>query len=160
MPAKALSDDDARQQLILLSKIDTTIAEKITQDFGNAVVKLVSITIAACQDDEDDLVELDRLQRILRNVPADEMFVRAKDKIWESRKHIIAKDIEHFLNRDYRKNIKRDHNQVFLESLVEIIKTRFSDLSPEDRELYWGYAATLLNLVTQYKLALRDAGFK
>jgi len=105
-------------------------------------------------DDEYEIVQIEQLKRIMALCPIEEKFIRSKDKIWKVRKHLITKDYDFFVKRNYSKMIKEDGNQSFLITLVEIVKSAFIGMSDEERDKYWVEGARLLNYVAQYKKAI------
>jgi hypothetical protein len=105
------------------------------------------------------LAEIDHLLRIIAICPKEEMFIRSKDKIWFARNKILKKNADWFLQRDYKANIKKDHKQRMIETLVNIVKTKYDILSPEEKEMFWNEAIRMLQLVTKFRQLTKDYMF-
>jgi hypothetical protein len=152
-PVKTLNDEDVEREIKNMQSIDPDVMNDIYKNFSNAVMSIV--TAASEQtEDEKDLVQLDRIKRILNLAPMEERFIRSKEKVWGVRNYILNKNVDYFLNKDYSGMIKKDHNQVLLEKLIEIVRDNFINLSAEDKEFYWKKANILLHCVAKYKKML------
>jgi CII-binding regulator of phage lambda lysogenization HflD len=147
-----MSEDDVSSELKKLAKVDP----KVLNDIYNTHAQLINAIVAMVKKqlkDEEDIVEIEHLQRVLNLAPLDEKFIRTKDKIWAVREHLIKKNAKFFLDRDYSKQIKKDHNQVMMETLVNLVKIQFNSLSAEDQDFYWQKGNMLLvNVCKYYKL--------
>ena len=106
--------------------------------------------------DDLEIVELERIKRLINFTPKDEKFIRSKGKVWAVRDHILNKDAKYFLEKDYSTIIKKDHNQAMLETLVELIKEKFENMNDKEQNFYWQKAALLLNCVVRYKRLIGD----
>lgn len=153
---KPLTDADIEEQRKRLAKADPKI---LTEIFNTCYQTINSLLVIARKrtKDEDDIVEIERLKRIVNLVPVEELFLRSKDKIWAAREHICDKNAKWFLDRDYSNIIKRDHNQVFIETIVSLIKDQFDKTSKEDMDKYWEKAIILLRNVGRYKQLIGEA---
>lgn len=103
--------------------------------------------------------DIDRLKRIIsycRETWPPFMIERCKDKIWSVRKQIIDKDEDYFLNRKYDEFIKKDENQRFIETLIEMVQDSSSHLSKEEKEYIWSCVNTMLQNCLDYKLLTGD----
>lgn len=148
-----LTDADVEIILKRLSKLSSKDVNKIFDDYVNLIKTLISTVRKTLDfDDEDQIVELDRMIRIINLAPNDEIFIRSKDKIWFARSHIENKNEDWFINRDYSAHIKKDQKQVMIETLISIIQTGFSEMSPREKEVYWGKAQQMLDIVKRYKM--------
>jgi hypothetical protein len=101
--------------------------------------------------DEEELAELDHIMHIISLCPADELFIRSKDKIWHARFRILNQDADWFLNRDYSASIKKDQKQVMIETIIKMAQYKFVEMSKEEQESYWMKAIEMLNIVSQFK---------
>ena len=153
--AKTLSENDIELLNKKILNIDRKLINPIFIEFSNTLNSIIAITIKQSTD-EDDIVELERAKRILALCPLEEKLFRVKDKIWNVRKYIIEKNSGFFLNRDYSKMIKQDGNKAFIEAMMEIVKTRFNDLTKKEQDFYWKKATKLLNLVARFKQLVND----
>lgn len=155
--AEPLSDEDVQILMRKISKIDPKVLNPIFSNFSNVLNSIVAIALEQAKNDEDsdDILALEQARRIINICPAEEKFLRIKDKIWNVRNHIINKDAKFFLDRDYSGMIKKDSNKAFIESLMEIVKGNFSDIPKEAQNMYWKKAQKMLRIVCEFKKAVK-----
>jgi CII-binding regulator of phage lambda lysogenization HflD len=156
---KALSEDDVAKEIKDINKMESKFTTEIFTSFSKGINSVLSVAMKQCTD-ESEIVEIEQLRRVLSLCPLEEKFIRTKDKIWAVRKHIINKNADYFLKKDYSKIIKRDSNQAFIESLMEIVKDKFSGMDIESQNIYWKKAAYLLNCVARFKKAQVECSSK
>jgi hypothetical protein len=150
---KPLSEDDIdklRERLLKLSDSDFKKIEDICVKYKQLINGLIS-TARKQTKEEDEIVEIERLKRLLGLCSCDELFYRSKDKIWSVRNKLINKDLDWFVNRDYSKLIKKDSKTTLIETLVDIIKDKIANMSLEERDIYWNKGLEMLLLVGQFK---------
>jgi predicted choloylglycine hydrolase len=152
---KPLTDADVAQTIKRIADADANELNDIYNKYANAILSILTMGQKQTKD-EDELVELDRLKRIINLTPSDERFIRTKDKVWAVREHIINKNAKFFIERDYSAAIKKDHNQGFIETLISIIKYKFTQLTKTEQDFYWKKAAILLNCVARFKKAVGE----
>ena len=157
---KPLNDDDVNNEMKLIEKMDKKFTNELFILFSNTLSSILSITLEKCSNDDSEYVEIIRLRRIINLVPVEEKFIRTKDKVWNVRKQILDKNEKYFIEKDYSKLIKKDHNQYFIETLTDIVKNRFDELNNAEKDLYWQKAAILLNCVGKYKKAVMEINKK
>ncbi len=152
-PPPPMTDDDYNRIVKQLGGMKSNDMVEICNGFVQQIKGLLSTVKKTLHpvNDEDELVEVERVIRIVNMLPADEIFIRSKDKIWYSRKHILSKNIQLFLKKDISKNIKRDSKQVMIETLVKLIKYKFQTLSTAEQEMYWAKLIKLLQYVAKFK---------
>lgn len=160
-----LNDNDVENIMKKLANADLNDVKDITTKFCLAVKSMITASQQKVSMDlrnkmsyvnENDVVELDRMKRIINLAPVEEMIIRAKDKVWNVREHIINKNTKFFLDRDYSAIIKKDHNQSVIEGIIHIIKNSFNRLSPNEQEFYWNKAIIMLNCVSRLKKILGE----
>ncbi len=152
-PPKPMSEEDVLEVMAKMAKLDAKEINAICEGYAN---KLKSMIVYIknklhARKDEDELVELDRILRLINMCPKDELFIRSKDKIWHARYHIIQRDSHWFLNRDYSASSKKDNKQRMIETLIRMIQAKWKKMSEDERELYWQLAFEILNLVANFK---------
>ena len=147
---KPMTDDDVNNVRKRLALLDEKELNYIIDTYSQVIKGVLTLAMKNTND-EDEIVELERLKRIINLAPKDELFIRSKDKVWAARKRIINRDIKWFLNRDYSKLIKRDSKQVMIETLINIAKNSYVKLDPEEQEMYWQKGFKVLQIVAQYK---------
>jgi len=151
--ARPLSEEDVdklRERLLKLSNGDFKKVEDICVKYKQLITGLIS-TARKQTKEEDEIVEIERLKRLLGLCSCDELFYRSKDKIWAVRNKLINKDLDWFINRDYSKLIKKDSKATLIETLVDIIKDKLKGMSVEERDIYWNKGLEMLLLVGQFK---------
>lgn len=151
--AKPLSEEDVdklRERLLKLSNADFKKVEDICNRYKQLINGIIS-TARKQTKEEDEIVEIERLKRLLGLCACDEIFYRSKDKIWSVRNKLINKDLDWFVNRDYSKLIKKDSKATLIETLVDIIKDKIKGMLPEERDIYWNKGLEMLLLVGQFK---------
>jgi hypothetical protein len=152
---KNLTDEDVENELKELESCDQKALDVIYQDYSSALSRLIS-SVKKLAFEEEVVIEIDRLRRLANFIPKEEKFIRSKNKIWGARERILNKDAEFFLSKDYSLVVKKDHNQVMIETLINCIKDIYDDTSQEERDFFWAQAAVLLNCVIRFKQILID----
>jgi hypothetical protein len=145
-----MTDADVNNVRKRLALLDEKELNYIIDTYSQIIKGVLTLAMKNTKD-EDEIVELERLKRIINLAPKDELFIRSKDKVWAARKRVINRDINWFLNRDYSKLIKRDSKQVMIETLINIAKNSYLKLDPEEQEMYWQKGFKVLQIVAQYK---------
>lgn len=155
---KPMSDEDVLEVMSRLSSLDAKEINAICDGYTQKIKGLVTYVKKSLnpKTDEDELVEIDRIMRLINMCPKDEFFIRSKDKIWHARYHILDRDSDWFLNRNYSSSIKKDHKQRMIETLIRMIQGKWKKMSDEEQELYWGKAFELLNLVAKFKKLTKE----
>ena len=145
-----MTDEDVNNIRKRLAMLDEKELNYIIDTYSQVIKGVMTIAMKNTKD-EDEIVELERLKRLINLAPKDELFIRSKDKVWAARKRVINRDINWFLNRDYSKLIKRDSKQVMIETLINIAKNSYLKLDSDEQEIYWQKGFKLLQIVAQYK---------
>jgi hypothetical protein len=155
----ALSDDDIDEhRRRYFGKADPQKLSDLFDEFGREINHLV-LMVKRRTTDISELVQIERVVRLMGICPPDEKFLRVKDKVFAVREHILNKNAAYFLNKDYSGLIKKDSKQAFIESLVETIKNTYDELTDKEKEMYWDKGLKILRLVIEYRLLVGDAGF-
>jgi len=152
-PPPPMTDEDVADVMRKLSKLTGNKVNEICNGYTQQIKSLITTVRKSMnpRTDEDEIIELDRLSRIISLCPSDEIFIRSKDKIWFARHRILNQDADWFLNRDYSASIKKDQKQVMIETLIKLIQTKYISLSQEERNKYWEKGLQMLRLVADYK---------
>jgi len=150
---RPLTDDDVLLEMSQINKVDKTIISDIFNSYYQEIQSILTAASRLTQE-EIEIVELERLRRLIRLLPIEELFIRSKDKIWAVRNHILNKNADYFLNKDYSKIIKKDKKQGFIESIISIIKDRYTEMDDANKEFYWQRAIKLLHCVARLKKEL------
>lgn len=154
---KLMTDTDVYDEIRLyMNYMKTGDLEPILRTFKNAVNSLLSFATEQVGDDEEDAANLDRARRMIGFCPAEEIFIRSKDKIWAVRDHILGENLQYFMDRDYSNMIKRDQKQEMLENIVYVIKDYVEQMSAETRAVLWTKGKIMLRCVALY-IKLRES---
>jgi hypothetical protein len=148
--ARPLTDDDIDKARKRLASISAADLNNIIDTYTNLMKGIVTLALKSTED-EEEIVELERMRRIINMLPKDELFLRSKDKIWAARDPIMSKNASWFLERDYSNMIKKDSKQVMIETIISIIRDKYEQLSNSEREMYWRKGIELLQIVAKYK---------
>lgn len=148
-----ITDEDVAAVNRRLAKLDIKVMNEIFNTYIQQVKSLVNTAVKMLdpEEDEDQLVELERVKRLVNFLPADECFIRSKDKIWWARKQILRKNAGWFLNRDYSNNIKKDHKQAMIETIIRAVQEKFPKMTTEEQDLFWTKGIQMLQVVAKYK---------
>lgn len=152
---KPLTQEEVDATIQKIVKANPAALDKIFQTYTKTLNQLLVVALKQTTD-ESEIVEIERLKRIINLCPIEERFIRSKDKIWAVRDHIIKKNADFFLKKDYSSIIKKDGNQIILETLIEIIKDKFTSLSTDEKEFYWKKGAVMLSCVIEFKQVTGD----
>lgn len=152
---RALSENDVLGEMKMIERLPKKFTNDIFVSYSQCINSILALVLKQCYDD-DDAVEIEQLRRVLQICPLEDKFIRTKGKVWAVRHHIVNKNAKYFLEKDYSKLIKRDGNQAFIESLMEIVKFSYNDLSASDQDMYWCKAAKMLNIVARFRKAMSD----
>ena len=150
---KTFNDDDVLLMQKQLAAVDQDELFKIFNIYVQNINAVIAIAKeqAKQDDDEEDILALLQVSRILGVAPPDEIFIRSHQKIWVNREQILNKNIDFFLNRNYSHLIKQDRHQTFLTTLINIIKHKFAKLDKDVQNLYWNKIFCLLQCIIKYK---------
>lgn len=148
-----LTDDDVLAMQKKLVNVDPKQLNEIYNTYKQTLNSMLAIAKeqAKMENEEDDIITIEHICRVLNLSPVDEVFIRSKEKIWHHQDKIINKDAEYFMEKNYSAMIKKDKNQAFLESLISIIKSKFKNLTKQQQNIYWAKSAALLNCVVRFK---------
>ncbi len=150
---KPLDDDDVDvivKKTLELNDSQIKQLNDIYKQFNDCISVLLSMSRKLVSN-ETELVELERVKRILKIPGDDEKFIRSKDKLWAVRNHIIDKNENYFLNKNYANIIKKDSKQAMIECVLNIVKSKFTSMNVAEKSLYWAKAAEMLKYVIKYK---------
>jgi hypothetical protein len=150
-----MSEEDYEREKTKLFRSNPDAISTIINNYFMTVKNLMTTVQKKISNDkeidETDSLSIDRLKRLVNLCPPEEIFIRSKEKIWAVRMHIVNKNADYFMKKDYSGMIKKDEKQTMLESLIIICKSRYNQMSAEEKEIYWMYANELLKSVIQYK---------
>jgi hypothetical protein len=129
---------------------------KLVVKFNSVISKIIKLIEAT----EPNNIEIDRLKRLARIAKNEEpLFIinRCKDKIWNSREHIIEKNEKFFMDDDqFNQYIKHDRKEPFIRALMKIVQDGFTKLNENEKNHIWKIIKDLLKYVTEYKILIDD----
>jgi hypothetical protein len=150
-----LNDDDVNSRMKVMNSMDQKVVNTLLNDYRNAVLSIISMAKKQAEEDNDDeeIVEIDRIRRIMGAAPVEEVFIRSMDKVFGACDHICNKNAKYFLDKDYSKFIKKDQNQVLIETLVNLVKSKYITLTKKQQDAYWSKAGIMLKCVLEFMKA-------
>lgn len=154
--ARPLDDGDVARESAIYSKLSEekqAWLDTMFQENRRTVYRLIS-SVSGKLNNDSERADIDRIRAVLKICPDEELFIRLKDKLYAAREEIYKKNIEFFLDRDYKAFIKVDHKKQMIESILQIVKHKSKELTEEEREIYWKYVFQLLQNVIQYELIM------
>lgn len=155
---KPLEDSDIVNERSRLARLPKKKIDEITNIFKQYKSQILGLIIILQKTvkDEEDIVEVERLKRLVNMCDDLEIFMRTKDKIYKSKTFIFNKDAKWFLNRNYDHLIKKDQNQAFIETLVSLIKDHYTTMREEEKNLYWHKGQMLIGAIEKYNNILQS----
>lgn len=133
--------------------MSATEINEITSEFHSVIFKLLKI----CQKLEPNNINLQWLRKQLslaRDIDPLLIINKCADKIWTHREQIIDENEDFFLHNQYGqyiKNVKDNGNKSFISELVNLVKSKYQELSVTERKVLWTLTKNLLTLVAKYK---------
>lgn len=147
--ADSLDDEKINKILANIKGKESERLVKVFQTFSNKIAALITLCSRTVKK-EYDIIQIERIKRIIRLCPLEEKLLRCKDKIFTVRDHIINRNADYFLNRDYSNYIKEDEKKEFINDIIDLIKRNYSQLKKEEQELYWPIGLELLKCVIEF----------
>jgi len=150
---KPLSEEDVTREMKKLGALSSAQINEVCNGYANAIKQILQMVKSQLntKTDIDYITSIEQLLRIIKLAPAEELFIRSKDKIFAARHRILEKDADFFINRDYSQNIKRDEKARMIETLISIIQFKWRELSEAEKKIYWDKAHAILRIVLMYK---------
>jgi hypothetical protein len=99
---------------------------------------------------------IDTIQKLMRLVPRDEVFMRMFPKIILHEKQIKEKDGDFFISKDYKGMIKDDSKKNFIFQIILIIKNEYANLKPADNEKLWEIMTSILEDCITFRDKIND----
>ena len=127
----------------------------IITEFHSTIFKILKI----CRKIEPNMLELESLQKklgIARDLDPLLIINRAQDKIWMHREQIINEDVDFFMKNNFSEFVKNDENRPFMYTIINLVKQRYKEMSPQEKKEIWRLIKNLLLSVTKYKTATKD----
>ncbi len=152
-----INDEQIAERLERLRSCDPDEINNIYDEFSRAAVRMLTFSKKKCAKmDEEIIVEVERLSRLINIAPNFEKFHRCIDKIYQVREKILNRDEDFFIKKDYTGVIKKDEKQQMLETLKEVILTCWDSLDDRDKNFYWNQALIMLKQVLRFKILLQN----
>lgn len=127
----------------------------IITEFHSTIFKILKI----CRKIEPNMLELESLQKklgIARDLDPLLIINRAQDKIWMHREQIINEDVDFFMKNNFSEFVKNDENRPFMYTMINLVKQRYKEMSPQEKKEIWRLIKNLLLSVTKYKAATKN----
>lgn len=139
-----------------------TVERNLTDDVNEIITKFHSNIfkiLKICRKIEPNNLELESLQGKLglaRDMDPLLIINRCKDKVWMHREQILDEDEEFFLKNKFANYIKNDENKSFMYSMVNLIKTKYKEMSTPEKKQIWRLIQAMLAHIVEYKKATND----
>lgn len=138
------AERNAESQLILAEK------------FNKCIMRIFRMAESKLNSNNPDIDQLGRLLKLFRSTYPMLMIERCKDKLWVVREYILNKNEAYFLDRSYDEYIKKDKNQRFIETLIEMIQESRSALTDTEVEYIWVSVQEMLGYAMNFKILIND----
>lgn len=135
-----------------MQKNKDDIINDIITEFHSTIFKILKV----CRKIEPNNIDLEWLQSKLslaRDIDPLLIINKCADKIWAHREYIITENSDFFLKNQYTEFIKNDENKSFLQSLVNLIKNKYTEISEQERKALWTLVKSMLGSIVKYKKA-------
>ena len=131
----------------------------IINKFNKSMNKIINLVDSKIKDNTRYVNEMKHLKNLIKLAKLsspDEIISRCKDKICavEASTAIQNHNAEYFLDRKYDDYVKKDKNQIFIETLISMVKTGYPLLSDAERVFLWKHGEMLLWCCANYKKIL------
>jgi hypothetical protein len=127
----------------------------ILKEFYTATFKIINIAISI--DPKNHYISWVRQQiDLVRKIDKENIIKRVHDKFWFYRKEIIDRDTEFFNRAEFSRFIKKDENEKFMYSFVNMIRKKISDLTDEQKDIIWYHLEAMLTTTVRYKKLIGD----
>jgi hypothetical protein len=104
-----------------------------------------------------DIDWIRRITKIIRNENPSLMLEKSIDKLWDNKDKIIARDADFLVNKKITsKYIKDDSRKEWLNGIIDFIRNRYTDLTPEDTDRVWKSINNMLQAVIKYRILKDD----
>lgn len=155
LKVKPLTSDDVNTIRQDLLKLDNVFMTKMTSEYYNCIRSII-VRLSSQVTDDDDLASLLQLQRIFNFAPADEIFIRTYEKVWAVKHHLIKRNAKYFLEKDYSFLVKKDGNENFIISLIEILRDQYEQMLPEEKSFYWKKGLQIVKYIATFKKKIKE----
>jgi len=134
-----------------------TIDEKLrlADSFNKQIANIFRVIESKIQKNADMV----RLKNIIGGVRGGWplfMIERCKDKLWKDSKSIINRDEKYFINRSFDEYIKKDENQKYIENIIDIIQSQYSELNKNEKNCIWKYIEQMLSDSIKFKILTKS----
>ena len=127
----------------------------ILQRFNSDISKLLKIA-RAFSDDDPNVEWVARIIKIIRNENPPMILERCIDKFWDNKDFIIKRDTEFFKTCSLDKYVKKDKNKVWIDGLINLVRTKYFEISEKEQNYIWERMNELLKCVIEYKLVKEE----
>jgi hypothetical protein len=127
----------------------------ILQLFNRQVSNMLKIVVAIAPNNPDiDFVR--RAVKILRDTNPEGAIEKCMVKLWDHQQQIRERNASFFMDCPLDKYIKNDRRKSWIDGLVRMVRTRYTELSEAELDAIWKCINTMLVCVIKYKLLNQD----
>lgn len=127
----------------------------VVSEFHTVLFKLLKI----CQKIDPHNIELEWMRKQLslaRSIDPLLIINKCSNKIWAYREQIIEENEVFFLHNKYSTYIKNDENKSFINEFINLLKTKFVQISTAEKKMLWSLMQSMLTAIVKYKKATGD----
>jgi hypothetical protein len=127
----------------------------ILQRFNRDISKLMKVA-NAFSDDDPNLEWITRIIKIIRNENPPMILEKCIDKFWDNKDSIMNRDVVFFKSCSFDKYVKKDKNKVWIDGLINVVRTRYFEISEKEQSYIWDRMNEMLKCVIEYKLVKEE----
>jgi hypothetical protein len=108
-------------------------------------------------NDSPEVDHIRRITKIARNENPPLMLEKSIDTFWDNKDAIIRKDYVFFTESDVCiKTVGSDASKEWVEKMLDFVRSKYAELTGEDRESIWKYINNMLQAVIKYRIIRGD----
>jgi uncharacterized protein YeeX (DUF496 family) len=137
-------DDDKQKKIV-----------DILQVFNRQISNMLKM-MTAIAPDNSDIDWIRRAIKILRDTNPEGAMEKCMVKLWDHQKQIRDRNASFFVDCPMNKYIKDDSRKSWIEGIVRMVRTRYTELSKDELDDIWKCTNIMLVCVIKYKLLVQD----
>jgi hypothetical protein len=120
---------------------------KNINDAKRAFETAIHGVIQFVSDKDPDMPQLRTIASIMTlfiDSPEYTLYEKCWKRVLSVQEHVVNRDVDFFLQRDYRDMIKPDQDETIILELVDTVKSRWDELTTFEKNKIWDYGRTLV----------------
>jgi uncharacterized protein YeeX (DUF496 family) len=127
----------------------------ILQTFNRNVSNLLKM-VSNFSPNNPDIDCIRRIVKILRDTNPEGAMEKCMAKLWDNQQQIRERNADFFMNCPMDKYIKKDANKQWLDGIVRMVRSGYTELSEDELNAIWKCINSMLVCVIKYKLLVQD----